>query len=214
MVAFVVLGACISFFTGTLLQQYVPSNISEREEFIREPEIPVQSSPPDVPEEIRHLPTRLVIPKLSLSAPFEAPLGLNEDGTVEVPVSYDTVGWYRHGATPGESGTSVVLGHVDSKSGPAVFYSLGQLLPGDEINVTRDDGSIATFVVRALERYSQADFPTERVYGNVEGSELRLVTCSGVYDRSIKRYSHNLVVYAVLESVREVVTDGAVDEVF
>jgi sortase (surface protein transpeptidase) len=146
----------------------------------------------------RSAPVRLQIPALNIDTSFVPPLGLNEDQTVSVPDSYTEVGWYKHGATPGEIGPAVILGHVDSVDGPAVFYHLGQLEVGDEINVTRDDGTIAIFTVTKLERHPQSDFPTLSVYGPTDGAELRLVTCSGTFNRGEQRYSHNLVVYATL----------------
>ena len=146
----------------------------------------------------RSEPVRLVIPKINLDTTFVPPLGLNADQTVSVPNSYEEVGWYTYGATPGEIGSAVILGHVDSVTGPAVFYSLGQLEVGDEIAVTRVDGTTATFAVTELRRYPQESFPTERVYGKTDDAQIRLVTCTGIYNRGENRYTHNLVVYGKL----------------
>ena len=143
------------------------------------------------------VPVRLKIPKLSIDASFET-LGLQKDNTIEVPKGYDTVGWYTLGATPGDIGPAVILGHVDSKAGPAVFYSLGQLNKGDRFSIYREDGTEAVFEVDALERNSQDAFPTEKVYGPIGYAGIRLVTCSGVYDHETRRYSNNLVVYGHL----------------
>jgi sortase (surface protein transpeptidase) len=126
------------------------------------------------------------------------PLGLLPDQTVGVPNSYTEVGWYSGGVSPGEVGPSVILGHVDSVDGPAIFYSLGQVKVDDEIEVIREDGTIAKFKVTSLERHSQSDFPTMDVYGPVDKAVLRLVTCSGQFDRGSQRYSHNLIVFAEL----------------
>lgn len=147
----------------------------------------------------RVIPTRLQIPAIALDTTFTEPLGLNLDKTVMVPESYTEVGWYKNGVTPGAIGAAVILGHVDSKEGPGVFYSLGQLNVGDEIIVTNADNSIATFVVTELERYPQSDFPSDRVYTSEEEAVLRLVTCTGTFNRGESRYSHNLVVYATLK---------------
>ena len=144
-------------------------------------------------------PVRIDIPTLGVSAPFETPLGLQPNNEIEVPTGYETVGYYQYGPTPGELGPAVVLGHVDSIDGPAVFYSLGQLVEGDEIDITRADGSTATFVVTRLERHLQSGFPTEQVYGNINHAGLRLITCSGTFDRGEQRYSHNLIVFAELK---------------
>ncbi len=147
----------------------------------------------------RSAPVHLSIPILKLESDFETPLKLNADKTVAVPTSYDTVGWYEGGATPGEIGSAVILGHVDSYQGPAVFYSLGQLKKGDEIKVAREDGTTAIFEVQNFERYERKDFPTQLVYGQTDQSVLRLVTCSGIFNRGKQEYSHNLVVYATLK---------------
>lgn len=144
-------------------------------------------------------PLTITIPKLNLSAPFEDPLGVDASREIEVPDGYDTVGYYKYGPTPGELGPAVVLGHVDSVDGPAVFYSLGQLEEGDEIEIEREDGTTAVFEVTNMERHLQSGFPTEQVYGNIDHAGLRLITCSGTFDKGIQRYSHNLIVFAELK---------------
>ncbi len=152
----------------------------------------------------RSEPVQLRIPKLSVDTTFEEPIGLNEDKTIQVPDSYEQVGWYKYGASPGEIGTAIILGHVDSYEGAAIFYHLGELEAGDKILVTRADGTEAEFVVEYLERYLQSEFPTEKVYGKTEYPELRLITCSGKYEKGTQRYTHNLVVYArLVEQVNE-----------
>lgn len=148
----------------------------------------------------RSNPIRLEIAALNIDTSFVAPLGLMPDQTVSVPNSYDQVGWYSGGPTPGEIGPAVILGHVDSLEGPAIFYSLGQLSKGDEILLTRADGSMATFLVTKLQRYPQSNFPTRDVYGPTDTPTLRLVTCSGLFNKDEQRYSHNLVVYATLKT--------------
>lgn len=145
-------------------------------------------------------PVQLIISKLGLEASFEGPLGLSPDGTMEVPRSYDDLGWYQYGPTPGELGPAVIVGHVDSYEGPAVFWPLGQLEIGDEIQVGREDGTTAVFIVTEMGRYGQSaeEFPTAKVYSDLPYAGLRLITCSGYFDRGTQRYSHNLVVYARL----------------
>lgn len=147
----------------------------------------------------RSAPAELRIPKLNLNAEFEAPLGLKEDRTIEVPETYTKVGWYENGATPGEVGPAVVLGHVDSYEGPAIFWPLGKLEEGDEIEIEREDGTTAVFVVEYSKRFDQDEFPTELVYGPTEKPTLRLVTCTGTFDKAAQKYSHNLVVFATLK---------------
>lgn len=146
----------------------------------------------------KSVPTRLRIPAIKVDASF-VELGLAADKTIEVPKSFTEVGWYIHGPTPGELGPAIVLGHVDSRVlGAAVFFYLGQLKPGDTIEIDRKDGSTAVFRVDELDRYSQDDFPTDLVYGNINHAGLRLITCTGAYDRQAKKYDRNLVVYASL----------------
>jgi len=147
------------------------------------------------------IPTRLYIPDIGVDTTFVS-LGLKNNYEIETPKTFDQVGWYVYGPTPGELGPSVILGHVDSYEGPAVFFSLGQLEPGDEIDVTREDGSVAVFEVEKLERYLQSNFPTSLVYGDIDYAGLRLITCSGSYDHQQLRYDHNLIVYAALVEVR------------
>ncbi len=142
-------------------------------------------------------PVRLRIPDLYIDTNF-VPLGLQDNGEIEVPEGYEEVGWYTYGATPGELGPAVVLGHVDSYKGPGVFLALGQLQPGDYVHVDRDDGTTATFRVTQLERYDRDAFPSEKVYGAIDHAGLRLVTCSGTFDKQSQEYDRVLVVYAVL----------------
>ena len=143
-------------------------------------------------------PTLLSIPKINLETSFTKPLGLDGEGAVEVPDDYEQVGWYENSPTPGELGPAVILGHVDSREGPAVFFSLGQLSEGDDIFITRADGSTAHFQVVTLERYEQVAFPTAKVYGDINYAGLRLITCTGTYEKGKQRYTQNLVVYAKL----------------
>jgi len=146
-------------------------------------------------------PTRLRIPSLNVEANFGPTLGLTANQEVEVPVDYTEVGWYQHSPIPGNLGPAVVLGHVDSRTGPAVFYALGQLESGEEVVIQRSDGSEVVFEVTRSEVYDQDSFPTELVYGDIDHVGLRLVTCSGWYDREEGRYSHNRVVYAQQKDV-------------
>jgi LPXTG-site transpeptidase (sortase) family protein len=136
------------------------------------------------------------IDKLNLEATVGL-LGLDEDtGELQVPAGYDEVGWYIYSPTPGEPGPAVILGHVDSYTGPAIFYSLGQLENGDQIAVQNNIGETHMFEVYKQTYYDQDNFATDEVYGNTSGPELRLITCSGEYDREAKRYTENLVIYA------------------
>ncbi len=125
-------------------------------------------------------------------------VGLNKDGTIEVPTSYDKAAWYRLGPTPGELGPAVIIGHVDSYKGPGVFFNLGDVRPGQVIDITRADHSVAHFRVDAINTYPKDLFPTEAVYGPVNYAGLRLITCGGAFDEKTRNYENNTVVYATL----------------
>jgi sortase (surface protein transpeptidase) len=123
-------------------------------------------------------------------------LGLNADGTLEVPTNYGQTGWYTGRSAPGDPGPSVVVGHVDSLTGPAVFLRLRELAPGDLISITRSDGLIAWFRARETVLVEKDKFPTARVYGPRDEPVLRLITCGGDFDSSDRSYLGNLIVYA------------------
>lgn len=143
------------------------------------------------------------IPAIEVSSVLTE-VGINSDGTVEVPQGpdYDKAAWYRGSPTPGELGPSVIEGHVDSeKDGPSVFFRLGGLLPGDEVLVTREDGSTAVFKVDGVRQFPKDDFPTLTVYGNTDHAALRLITCGGSFDRGTGHYRNNVVAFASLARV-------------
>ncbi len=125
-------------------------------------------------------------------------LGLNPDKTLQVPRSYSLAGWYTKGAAPGEVGPAVIVGHYDSVDGPAVFYRLKDLRPGQTVQVRRADGSNVKFAVDRVKRFGKNDFPTNEVYGSVDRPELRLITCGGSFDYRTRHYRDNLVVFAHL----------------
>ena len=129
-------------------------------------------------------------------------VGLDPTGAIEAPsgARYDEAAWYRHSPTPGSLGPSIILGHVDSAAnGPSVFFRLAELVRGDRISVTRTDGSIARFTVEEIARYSKEDFPTVRVYGNLDHAGLRLITCGGAFNHASGHYEDNVVVFARLD---------------
>lgn len=152
------------------------------------------SDPSSLP---RSTPTRLKIPAIEIDAQISE-TAKKADGSLQVPDSYSEAGWYIHSPTPGEIGPAIITGHVDSYMGPAVFYRLQELEPGAHISVYRKDGSVAVFRVEKVAVFSQSDFPTDEVYGNISYAGLRLITCGGSYDYFSGRYSHNVVVYAAL----------------
>lgn len=142
-------------------------------------------------------PVALSIPAIKVSTPLAA-LGLNPDGTVEVPADYDEAGWYRHGPAPGHQGSAVILGHVDSYRGEAVFFRLKLLKPGDQVDVRLGNGATVRFAVTYLATYPREQFPANFVYGDHGISALQLVTCGGDFDRASRSYLSNVVVYTTL----------------
>ena len=169
--------------------------------FVQPPGVPVASSTMVRTPALRvaaALPTHLSIPAAHISADFETPLGLQPNGEIAAPKTYTEVAYYKYGPTPGELGPAVILGHVDSYRGPGVFYSLGQIKPGDAIIIDRADGSRLTFIIDSFERVLQAQFPTTAVYGPIDYAGLRLITCTGTYSHQTERYDKNLIVFAHL----------------
>jgi hypothetical protein len=140
-------------------------------------------------------PERIVIPAIGVDADV-IDLGLQDDGTMEVPSDFAQTGWFDRGPRPGRVGPAVIAGHVDDRSGPAVFYDLAELRPGDLIEVHDADGVVVTFAVRETQQHPKDAFPTEAVYGGTAGAELRLITCSGEFDPGERSYRDNTIVFA------------------
>ena len=145
----------------------------------------------------RSRPVHLTIPAIRLSEPLSV-LGLNHNGTVSVPTNFYVPGWYKFGPAPGQLGSAVILGHVDSFRGPAAFFYLRNLRPGNRVNVTLADGRQLQFAVIGLRMYTKDNFPDHLVYGPRSYSALQLVTCGGVFDARTGHYLSNLVVYTEL----------------
>ncbi|OIV35473.1 hypothetical protein BIV57_21395 [Mangrovactinospora gilvigrisea] len=147
-------------------------------------------------------PTRLTVPSVGISAPI-VPLGVAADGTPQVPPMTHPAeaGWLRGGPAPGAEGAAVVVGHVDTRTGPAVFWPLTAVRPGARVEVRRADGRTAVFTVHAVRVYPRDRFPSATVYGAARGAELRLLTCGGTFDRARGEYSANVVVFAHLTEV-------------
>lgn len=140
-------------------------------------------------------PERLQIPAIAVDTNLIG-LGVETDQTVQVPEDPDEAGWFKHGPQPGTNGSSVILGHVDSMTGPAVFYRLRELVPGDRIRVRLSDGALATFRVDRVATYANEDFPAQRVYaGSPDHPALNLVTCGGKYDPDKGGYQSNVVAF-------------------
>jgi hypothetical protein len=145
----------------------------------------------------RSVPVRVDIPSVQIDTRL-LHLGLNGDGTLQVPWKPLLAGWYTGSPTPGQLGPAIIAGHVDSwATGPAVFYRLGQVVPGAHVRVTRADSSVADFRVTAVRSYPKVSFPTRLVYGDVNRAELRLITC-GTWNSTTQEYDANVVVFARL----------------
>ncbi|UNO43751.1 class F sortase [Streptomyces sp. MST-110588] len=140
--------------------------------------------------------TRVAIPSAEVSAPL-VPVGLDKDGWIQAPPADDPnlAGWYADAPSPGETGTSVIVGHVDTATGPAVFYRLGTLNTGQTIRVTRQDGRTVAFEVYKVRTFDKDRFPAAQVYGNTGRPELRVLTCGGPYSKTTG-YRGNVVVFA------------------
>ncbi|HZX02685.1 class F sortase [Kribbella sp.] len=161
---------------------------------------PTNNNPASLPAS---LPVRLEIAKLKVSTTL-AELGLNADGTIEVPPfdRPELAGWYRYSPTPGSVGPAVIVGHVYvTGRGPGVFRHLADLRPGDVVRITRADRRTAVFTVDRVAQYPKSAFPTDAVYGDIDHAGLRLITCGGTYDGG---YPDNVVVYASLENLPKV----------
>jgi sortase (surface protein transpeptidase) len=139
-------------------------------------------------------PSTLSIPSIGVRAPIVG-VGRKANAAMQTP-DPGQVGWYHHGPKPGDPGPAVLIGHVDNRTGPDVFHRLGQLRPGDEILVGRADGTTARFLVGRLERHPKTALPTSRIWTKANRPLLRLITCTGSFDRATRHYRDNLILYA------------------
>jgi hypothetical protein len=142
-------------------------------------------------------PVRLVIPAIGVDTRLIR-LGLTTTHTLQVPISAAIAGWFTGSPRPGATGASIIAGHIDSYSGPGVFFLLHEMHRGERVYVRRANKSIAQFRVTAVREYAKDRFPTDAVYGPVPDAELRLITCGGIFDYATGSYLSNVVVYAVL----------------
>jgi Sortase domain len=152
----------------------------------------------------RSVPVAVAIPAIGVRSKLLS-LGVNADGTMQVPSLTKSAGeaaWYEYSATPGQIGASVIEGHVDSYHGPAVFFRLGALRPGDIIDVTLADGVTAIFRVTGVREYRKSKFPSGFIYGATDYAALRLITCGGPFDPATGHYLSSTVVFASLISYR------------
>ena len=186
-------GGAASIGVALLAQQHAPAPAASAAGTIA----PATSKGPSLH---RSLPVSVAIPAISVQS-ILLRLGLNRDGTIAVPSLATSAGeaaWYEYSVTPGQAGTAVIEGHVDSHQGPAVFYRLGALHPGDSVDVTLADGITAVFRVTGVREYAKDEFPSKMIYGPANYAALRLITCGGTFDYSTGHYLSSVVVFASL----------------
>jgi hypothetical protein len=193
--ACLVLGGVIAMLVAALSQQHAPAPAASAAGTIG----PGGARGPSLRQS---LPVTVAIPTIGVQSRLLR-LGRNKDGTMEVPnlaTSANQAAWYRYSVTPGQIGTSVIEGHVDSYAGPAVFYRLGALKPGNRVDVTLADGVTAVFRVTGVREYAKDKYPASTVYAPTNYAALRLITCGGGFDAATGHYLGSVVVYASLAS--------------
>ncbi len=178
----------------TSAQALTPQAFSEGPSAAGTPASPSASVGPPV------MPVSLRIPAIGVATTL-GQLGLNPDRTVQVPTDFAQAGWFGLGPVPGQLGSAVILGHVDSYTGPAVFFRLGDLHPGDEVQVALTNHTVAHFAVTTVTTYPKAQFPAEAVYAPHGGTVLNLVTCGGQFDTHTRSYLSNVVVTTALTAL-------------
>ena len=155
---------------------------------------PIAAVPAQAAAEVAE-PVSLVIPSIGVTSEL-VHLGLTSSGALQVPPTTSVAGWYTGSPRPGSIGSAVIAGHIDSVTGPGIFFRLSQLRSGDRVYVKRADGTLAVFEVTEVQMYAKDAFPTAAVYGAVPDPELRLITCGGTFDYTTESYLSNTVVYA------------------
>lgn len=153
-----------------------------------------------LPTIARSRPIRIAIPSIGVNTNVGT-LGLQPDHQVMVPTNTRVVGWYKDGPPPGQIGSAVILGHVDSTQGPGVFFALKSMKAGDRVRLVLANGTVTTFSVTKVVQYSKTSFPDRLVYGSNGTRALQLVTCGGTFDHATGHYESNIVVFSRLVSV-------------
>ncbi len=157
-----------------------------------------QENPVQIVEKNENLPKRFEIPKLGIATNIQL-VGLNSAGEMDVPNNNKDVAWFHLGTKPGDVGSAVIAGHLDSKSGtPAIFWNLKSLTKSDVVYVVDSNGKKNKFEVMYTEKYNSEEAPMEKIFGADDGAFLNLITCNGVWDKSEKNYNERLVVYTKL----------------
>lgn len=163
----------------------------------QEPDSPYIAGPPTIeqPDTVPS-PNRVVVPAIGVDEVL-VDLGLTESGAMEVPSDFGDVGWFTGGGRPGGLGPTVLAGHLDSKTGPAVFDRLPDIAVGESVMVFDDEGVAAGYRITSIGDYDKDDFPTADVFGALPTDEIRLITCSGDFDSTVGSYERNVVVFGV-----------------
>jgi hypothetical protein len=191
-----VFGGVIAILVATLAQQHAPAPAASAVGDIG------PGGATKVPVLHQSLPVSVAIPAIDVQSRL-LHLGRNQDGTMQVPdltTSANEAAWYKYSVTPGQIGTAVIEGHVDSYQGPAVFFRLGALRPGNHINVTLADGITAVFRVTGVREYAKAEYPANTIYAPADYAALRVITCGGDFDAATGHYLSSVVVFASLVS--------------
>lgn len=160
-------------------------------------------APRDFPVLARSVPVSIRAKSVRIDAQIHS-VGNTPSGAIDVPTGeqFDQAGWYDKGPTPGEYGPAVIVGHVDSGTGPSVFHALSRLRPGNRVEITREDGSVAVFEVNSVKRFDRDNLPADQVFGDFSRPALRLVTCGGRWVGGTTGYADNVVVFASLVKSR------------
>jgi len=193
--ASLVVGGAIAMLVAALVQQHAPAPAASAAGNIG----PAGAKGPSLHQSP---PVSVAIPAIGVKSSLLR-LGRNKDGTMQVPnltTSANEAAWYKYSVTPGQIGTAVIEGHVDSYQGPAVFFRLGALRPGNHINVTLADGITAVFRVTGVREYAKDKYPANIIYAPTDYAALRLITCGGDFDAVTGHYLSSVVVFASLAS--------------
>src|SRR3990167_6033827 len=165
------------------------------------PTVVITATPTPTPTPTIPQPRFFNIPKINVSAPI-VPVGVDENGKMQLPENINEVGWYEPGFKPGEQGNAVISGHLDSATGEgAIFYHLHELEPGDNLITTDEFGNQYTFAVTAKKAYEFDKVPLEEVFGKSAKKQLNLITCTGQWIADQQNYSHRMIIYSELQSV-------------
>jgi len=187
--------------TTTTQKSHTSSGVTTTQSSDGASAIAVSTKPANFSKIPRYRPVRITIPALNINS-YVGTLGLQRDNHVQVPTSTHVVDWYKDGATPGQVGSAVILGHVDSYVGPGTFFNLKALKTGDVIKLQLADGTIEHFDVTEVVQYSKTTFPDHLIYGSNGSRSLHLVTCGGTFDHATGHYESNVVVFSQLVSVK------------